>query len=212
MLFRSSIDDFFKWSNAVKLETKREELKTLMSIADDPEVIAKEIAELDAMIAGKVKVVDKYGMGLNEIRVGDKVVTVEDALGATPEKAAFIRDRFIANASQIVDSHFVESSSRIRNVFETTGDFVIINGNDENWVSAYQRVVNRQVRNSKLTSILLQDKERGTLIKEARAFLTKDPEGRRILQKLALGRNVDDIIEANLENIDNLFQIGRAHV
>ena len=201
----ASIDDFFKWSNAVKLETKREELKTLMSIADDPEVIAKEIAELDAMIAGKVKVVDKYGMGLNEIRVGDKVVTVEDALGATPEKAAFIRDRFIANASQIVDSHFVESSSRIRNVFETTGDFVIINGNDENWVSAYQRVVNRQVRNSKLTSILLQDKERGTLIKEARAFLTKDPEGRRILQKLALGRNVDDIIEANLENIDNLF-------
>jgi hypothetical protein len=176
-----------------------------MAVADDPDTIAKEIAEIDAMLAGKVKVVDKYGMGLNEIRVGDKVVTVEDALGATPEKAAFIRDRFIANASQIVDSHFAEASSRMRNAFETTGDFVVIDGTDPNWVTAYQRVVNRQVRNSKLTSILLQDKPRPALIKEARAFLTKDPEGRRILRKLALGRNVDEIVEANLENIDNLF-------
>jgi len=200
-----SLEDIFKWSNAVKLETKREELQALMTVADDPDTIAKEITEIDAMLAGKVKVVDKYGMGLNEIRVGDKVVTVEDALGATPERAAFIRDRFIANASQIVDSHFTDASTRMRNAFETTGDFVIINGNDENWVSAYQRVVNRQVRNSKLTSILLQDKPRPKLIAEARAFLLKDPDGRKILRNLALGRNVDEIIEANLENIDNLF-------
>ena len=201
----ASVEDMFKWSNGVKLETKREELKALMAVADDPDAIAKEIAEIDAMLAGKVRVVDKYGMGLNEIRVGDKVVTIEDALGATPEKAAFIRDRFIANASQIVDSHFAASSTSMRNAFETTGDFVIINGTDENWVQAYERVVNRQVRNSKLTSILLQDKPRGELIAEARTFLLKNPDGRKILRNLALGREVDDIIEANLENIDNLF-------
>ena len=200
-----SLEDMFKWSNAVKLETKREELQALMTVADDTEVIAKQIEEIDAMLAGKVKVIDKYGMGLNEIRVGDKVITVEDALGATPERARFIRDRFIANASQIVDSHFTDASTSMRNAFETTGDFVIINGNDENWVNAYQRVVNRQVRNSKLTSILLQEKPRPKLIAEARAFLLKDPDGRRILRNLALGREVDDIIEANLENIDNLF-------
>ena len=201
----ASIDDVFKWSNAVKLETKREELQALMTVADDPDVIAKQIAEIDAMLAGKVRVIDKYGMGLNEIRVGDTVVTVEDALGATPERAAFIRDRFIANASQIVDSHFTESNKALRNAFETTGDFVIINGNDANWTDAYKRVVNRQVRNSKLTSILLEDLPREQVIKKARAFLLKDPEGRKILRKLALGRNVDDIIEANLDNIDNLF-------
>jgi hypothetical protein len=201
----ASIDDVFKWSNAVKLETKREELQALMSIADDPDVIAKQIAEIDAMLAGKVKVVDKYGMGLNEIRVGNTVVTVEDALGATPERAAYIRDRFIANASQIVDSHFTESNKALRNAYETTGDFVIINGSDEGWTEAYKRVVNRQVRNSKLTNILLEDLPRDKVIKKAKAFLLKDPEGRRILRNLALGRNVDDIIEANLENIDNLF-------
>jgi hypothetical protein len=201
----ASIDDVFKWSNAVKLETKREELQALMTVADDPDVIAKQIEEIDAMLAGKVKVIDKYGMGLNEIRVGNTVVTVEDALGATPERAAYIRDRFIANASQIVDSHFTASNTALRNVYETTGDFVIINGNDEGWTEAYKRVVNRQVRQSKLTSILLEDLPRDKVIKKAKAFLLKDPEGRKILRKLALGRNVDDIIEANLENIDNLF-------
>jgi len=201
----ASVDDVFKWSNSVKLETKREELLALMNVVDDPEIIAKQIEEIDAMLAGKVKVIDKYGMGLNEIKVGDTVITVEDALGATPERAAYIRDRFIANASQIVDSHFSASNAAMRNAYETTGDFVIINGNDEGWGEAYKRVVNRQVRNSKLTTILLEDVPRDEVIKKAKTFLLKDPEGRRILRNLALGRNVDDIIEANLENIDNLF-------
>ena len=200
-----SIEDMFKWSNAVKLETKREELQALMKVADDPDAIAKEIAEIDAMLAGKIKVIDKYGMGLNQIRVGNTVVTVEDALGATPERAKFIRDKFIANASQIVDSHFTEANAKLRNAFETTGDWVIIGGEDPNWAAAYQRVINRQVRSSKLTSILLQNKPREVVMAEAKSFLTKDPEGRRILRKLALGRNVDDIVEANMENIESLF-------
>ena len=200
-----SIDDVFKWSNAVKLETKKQELQALMTKADNPDEIAKEIADIDAMLAGKVKVIDKYGMGLNQIRVGDTVVTVEDALGATPEKAKYIRDKFIANASQIVDNHFTDANSKIRNAFETNGDWVVINGADPDWAVGYQRVINRQVRNSKLTSILLQDKPREVVINEAKGFLLKNPEGRKILRNLALGRNVDDIVEANMQNIEDLF-------
>jgi hypothetical protein len=200
-----SIDDIFKWSNGVKLQTKKQELEALLDVADDPQEIAKQIAEIDAMLAGKVPVVNKFGMGLNEIRIGDKVITVEDALGATPERAQYIRDRFIANASQIVDSHFTESSKALRNAYETTGDWIIVKGTEEGWEQAYLRVVNRQVRGSKLTKILLQNKPREVLISEAREFLLKNPEGRRILKNLALGRDVDDIINANLQNIDDLF-------
>lgn len=200
-----SIDDMFKWSNAVKLETKKQELEMLMDAAENPDDIAKQIAEIDAMLAGKVKVVDKYGMGLNQIKVGDTVVTYEDALGATPERAKFIRDKFIANASQIVDNHFVDANSKLRNALETTGDWVIIGGADEGWAAAYQRSINRQVRQSKLTSILLEDKPRDVVMAKAREFLTRDPEGRKILRKLALGRDVDAIVEANMENVDHLF-------
>jgi hypothetical protein len=201
----ASTEDVFKWSNGVKLETKKQELEALMDVADNPELIARQIAEIDAMLAGKVPVIDKFGMGLNEIRIGNRVITVEDALGATPQQAAFIRDRFITNASQIVDDHFTEANKAFRNSFETTGDWVIVNGNDEGWEQAYIRVVNRQIRGSKLTRILLQDKPREALIAEARTFLLKNPEGRRIIRNLALGREVDDIIQANLENIDNVF-------
>ena len=165
MLFRS-------WSNGVKLETKKQELQMMLDKADNPDEIAKEIAQIDAMLAGKVPVVDKYGMGLNEIRIGDKVVTIEDALGATPEKAQYIRDKFVANASQIVDNHFVDANTKLRNAYETTGDWVIIGGDDPNWAVNYQRAVNRQVRGSKLTQILLQDKPREVVMQEARTFFT----------------------------------------
>jgi hypothetical protein len=39
----------------------------------------------------------------------------------------------------------------------------------------------------------------------ARMFLLKDPEGRQILKNLALGRNVDELVEANMQNIESLF-------
>jgi hypothetical protein len=201
----ASTADVFDWSNKVKLEIKKEQLEMLKDTADNPEEILKQIAEIDAMLTGKKPVIDKFGMGLNQIRIGNKVVTYEDALGATPEQAAFIRDRFIANASQIVDDHFTQANKALRGTYEETGDWVIINGTDEGWEQAYQRVVNRQVRGSKLTRILLQDKPREVVIDDARRFLLKDPEGRRILRNLALGRDVDEIIDANLQNIDSLF-------
>ena len=199
-----SLEDVFKWSNGVKLETKKQELQSMLASADNPDEIAKEIADIDAMLSGKVKVIDKYGMGLNEIRVGDKVVTIEDALGATPEKAKYIRDKFIANASQIVDNHFVDANAKLRNAFETNGDWVIVGGEDPNWAVSYQRAVNRQLRGSEFTRILMQDKPREAIINEAKAYFATS-DGRKVLRNLALGRDVNSIIEANLQNIESLF-------
>ena len=201
----SKIGDMFEWSNKVKLETYKAELEASLATVDDASVVERQIAEIDKMLSGETKMVDKFGVGLNQIKIDGKVVTYEDALGATPEKAKYIQDRFIANASQIVDSHFGESSSKLRNAFETNGDFVTIKGNDPQWEDAYLRVINRQVRNSKLTSILLQNKPREVLVKEAESFLLRNPEGRKILRNLALGRDVESIVEANMQNIEALF-------
>lgn len=201
----SKLEDMFKWSNEVKLHTFRQELEASLHVADDPAVIERQIAEIDAMLAGKVKVKDKFGLGLNEMTLDGEVYRLEDALGATPEKAKYIHDKFISNAAKIVDSHFGESSSKLRNIYETNGDFVIIKGTDPQWEDAYLRVVNRQVRQSKLTSILLQDKPREVLVREAEAFLQGTPEGRNILKNLALGRDVESIVEANMQNVESLF-------
>lgn len=201
----ASAKDMFDWSNRVKLETYKAQLMASLNVVDDASVVERQIAEIDAMLNGTRKMVDKFGVGLNQIRVGDEVITYEDALGATAEKAQYIQDKFIKNAAQIVDSHFGESSKQLRNAFETNGDFVIIKGNDPQWEDAYLRVINRQVRNSKLTSILLQNKTREEVTKEAQKFLLKTDEGRKILRNLALGRDVESIVEANMQNVESLF-------
>lgn len=201
----SKLEDVFKWSNEVKLRTYRQELEASLHVADDPAAIERQVAEIDAMLEGKIKVKDKFGIGLNEIKLGEEVYRLEDALGATPEKAKYIHDKFISNAAQIVDSHFGESSSKLRGIYETNGDFVIVKGTDPQWEDAYLRVINRQVRQSKLTSILLQAKPRELLVKEAETFLQTTPEGRKILKNLALGRDVESIVEANMQNVESLF-------
>jgi hypothetical protein len=197
----STLDEIFKWSDTTKLRAYRDELEISLANADDPDEIMKQIDEIDKMIDGKIPMKDKYGLGLQEING----VKYQDALGATPEQQRFIRDRFIYNSAQIVDSHFADASNRMRNAMETNGDWVIVQGSDPGWAEAYQRVVNRQVRGSKITQILLQDKPREVLIREASEFLLRDPEGRKILRNLALGREVEDIVEANMANIEELF-------
>lgn len=201
----ASNDEIFDFSNKAKLLAKRDELEASLYYVDDQDVVLRQIDEIDQMLSGSKKIVDRFGMGLNQIKVGDDIITYEDALGATPAQAKYINDRFIANAARIVDDHFSEFGKSARNVMETNGDWTIVRGTDEGWLEAYKRVVNRQMRNSKLTRILMQDKDRETLVKEARNFLLKDPEGRRIRKNLLMGRSVDDIIEANLANIDQVF-------
>ena len=197
----ASLDDIYRWSDDVKLQTHRDELYAMRDLADDPDLIDSQIKEIDGMLDGTIKVQDKFGLGLREV----DGITYEDALGATPERAEFIKNKFIAESAKIVDAHLSNSRNKLNNVFETTGDFVVIKGDDPNWAQAYERVVNRQVKNSKITQILLQDKPREQLIDEAEYFLLKTKEGRDILRVLGMGRNAREIVEANMDNIDELF-------
>jgi len=197
----ASLDDIYRWSDDVKLQTHRDELYSMRDLADDPDLIDSQIKEIDGMLDGTIKVQDKFGLGLREV----DGITYEDALGATPERAEFIKNRFIRESAKIVDAHLSASRNKLNNVFETTGDFVVIKGDDPNWTQAYERVVNRQVRNSKITQILLQDKPREQLIDEAEYFLLRTKEGKDILRVLGMGRNARDIVEANMDNIDELF-------
>ena len=198
---KGSIDEIYDNFDKMKLEVKRAELDSMRYTADDTAAIEKEIAEIDAMLDGTIPIKDKFGMGLREI----DGITYEDALGATPERAKYIRERFIANAAQIVDNNFMESNRRLKNFFETNGDWVVIKGSDVNWEDAYLRVINRQVRNSKLTSILLQAKPREQLVQEAEIFLLKTADGRKIMKNLAMGRDARSIAEANMQNVEDLF-------
>lgn len=200
-------DDVFDWSNKTKLLAKKDELEASLYYVDDQDVVLRQIAEIDAMLNGKKPIKDKFGMGLNKIKIGDEVITYEDALGATPAQAKYINDRFIANSARIVDDHFSELGKSTRNVMETNGDWTVVRGTDEGWMAAYLRVVNRQMRNSKLTRILMQNKPREQLIREAEEFLYKDPTGRKIRRDLLAGggRSIEEVINANLLNIDQVF-------
>ena len=197
----STLDEIFKWSDTTKLRAYRNELEVSLAGVDNPDDIARQIKEIDDMLDGKIPMKDKYGLGLQEV----DGIKYQDALGATPEQQKFILDKFIYNSAKIVDSHFADASNRLRNSMETNGDWVILKGSDEGWAEAYQRVINRQIRGSKLTRILLQNKPREVLQREAEEFLLRDPEGRKILRNLALGREVEDIVEANLLNVEELF-------
>lgn len=202
----ASNEDIFEWSNKAKMLARRDELQASLNYVDDPDLVVRQIADIDAMLAGTKKVKDIYGMGLNQIKIGDQIITYEDALGATPAQAKYINDRFIANAAKIVDDHFSEFSKSTRNMLESNGDWTLVNGTDEGWEQAYLRVVNRQMRNSKLTRILMQNKPREEMIAEARTFLLKDPAGRAIRRALTVnGRNVDEIVEANMLNVEQVF-------
>lgn len=197
----ASLDDIYNWSDEVKLQTYRDELYAMRDVADDPDLIDAQIADIDNMLSGKTEMKDKFGLGLREV----DGITYTDALGSGPEQAEFIKNKFIRESAKIVDAHLSSSRNKINNTFETTGDFVVIKGEDPNWAQAYERVVNRQVRNSKITQILLQDKPREQLIDEAEYFLLKTKEGKDILRVLGMGRNAREIVEANMDNIDELF-------
>ena len=197
--------EVFDYLDGVKLNTKKAELIATLDNVDDPDLVLKEIEEIDAMLNGTMKIKDKYGLGLRTIKIGDETFTYEDAFGATPAKSKYIQDKFISNAATLMDNAFSESSSKLRNATELSGDWVVIKGSDENWGPAYERVVNRQLRQSKLASILLEDAPRDEVMNKAKMFLLKNPEGRKLLKNLALGRNVDELVEANMKNIESLF-------
>jgi len=197
----ATLDDIYQWSDDVKLAAHRDELHAMRDLADDPDLIDAQIADIDKMLSGETAIEDKFGLGLREI----DGVKYQDALGAGPEQAEYIKKKFISEAARLVDDHLASSRTKLNNVFETTGDFVVIRGDDPNWAQAYERVVNRQVRNSKITQILLQNKPREQVVSEAEYFLLKTKEGRDIMRVLGMGRDARAIAEANMDNIDELF-------
>jgi len=196
----STYQDVFKWSNTVKMKIKRAELVSERTISNNVDLIDQQIADIDNMLVNPGKVKDKYGMGLNQV----DGILYQDALGANPEQAAAISAQFVKNAARIMDDTFVESHRKLSRAYETTGDFVTITGDNQVWVSAYERVVNRQLRNSKITSQLLAGKS----VDEVEQFLLRTSEGRNIMRNLGMGREARDIVEANVLNIDSLFPRG----
>jgi hypothetical protein len=196
----STYQDVFKWSNTVKMQTKRAELVSQRTVSNNVDLIDQQIADIDNMLANPGKVKDKYGMGLNQV----DGVLYQDALGANPEQAAAISAQFVKNAARIMDDTFVESHRKLSRAYETTGDFVTITGDNPAWVAGYERVINRQLRNSKITSQLLAGKS----VDDVENFLLKTSEGRNIMRNLGMGREARDIVEANVTNIDSLFPSG----
>jgi hypothetical protein len=196
------IKEVFKWNNTVKLNTKRAELMAERTVADNVDLIDNQIAEIDAMLSGKAEIVDKFGMGLNEV----DGIKYQDALGATPEQAKAISEQFIKNASKIVDDSFASSNKALSRAYETSGDFVVINGADPGWVEGYIRVVNRQIKGSKITQQFLEGKS----IEDVTKWMRGTDEGRKAMKDLAMGRDFEDIAEANLVNIQSLFPSGIA--
>ena len=196
----STFHDVFKWSNTVKMQTKRAELVAQRTITKDPELIDQQIAMIDKMLLNPGKVKDALGMGLNQV----DGVLYKDALGATPEEAKAISEMFIRNAAKIVDDAFVESHKSISRTLEMTGDFTKVYGDNPLWAASYERVINRQIRNSEITKRLLA----GESIDDVEKFLLTTSDGRDIVKKLAMGRDVRDIVEANAINVDSLFPAG----
>lgn len=197
----TSADEVFKWSNEVKLSAHRDMLDSLLDTADNPAAIQAQIDEINDMLSGTVKVKDKFGLGLNEVTVNGKVVRYEDALGATPRQAEAIKDMFISNAAKIVDDHFKAVSTKMSQQLELTGDWVTITGKEQGYVESYLRVVNRQIKGSEITKRLLA----GDSVDDVERWLLTDKEGRRILRRLAMGRDARGIVEANLDNLNHVF-------
>jgi hypothetical protein len=196
----STFHDIFKWSNTVKMQTKRAQLVAERTIANNPELIDSQIAMIDKMLLNPNKVKDTLGMGLNQV----DGILYKDAMGASAEEAKAISDMFIKNAAKIVDDAFIESHKSLSNVLEMTGDFTRVYGDNPLWSASYERVINRQVRNSEITKRLLA----GESVDDVEKFLLTTKDGRDIVKKLAMGREVRDIVEANAINVDSLFPQG----
>ena len=199
------LDDVFDFAARHDLETERLILQATRDVSDNPELIDKQIEEITKILAGEIKPTQAYGVGTLEI-MGVKFA---DAKGATPEAAAFINEKFINNASQVFEEVITKSKNKISNALQNTGDFVDIPGNDPLWAESFVRVVNRQMRNSKLTSRILA----GQSFDEVVTFLKTDPQGQRIATVIGGargGESAEEIARINFENVRHMFPEGIA--
>jgi hypothetical protein len=78
----------------------------------------------------------------DEMQVMSVKCFVQNVINLMPNK--FIKNKFIAESARIVDAHLSSSRNKLNNVFESTGDFVVIreilepsfSGSLRSWTSA----------------------------------------------------------------------------
>lgn len=196
---KNAVRDALEDAERVRLEAMRLQLAVERELAEAPDEVDARIAEIDAILEGKKIPTDEFGVGEIEM-FGLKL---QDAKGLTAEQAAFYNEKYVANASRAVDANFNALRNTLTHVTQMTGDWVKIPGTDANWEQAYLRVVNQQIRGSKIASQYLDGKSIETVID----YLTKDPTGREIAKKISrtTGKNAREIAEENYENVRHLF-------
>jgi hypothetical protein len=196
---KNAADDVLELAERAKLEAQRNKLLAARELVDDPNQIDAEINEIDRILnKEKLEPNAQYGIGEIEI-LGLKL---QDAKGLTPEQAAYYNDKFVASAGQVVDTSLSQVKDSISNSMQLTGDFVRVNGRDANYAEAYLRVVNRQVKGSKIGRKFLE----GSTVDEVEMWLQTSDEGRRILRPFTrMGKTARELAEENFENTRHLL-------
>lgn len=199
------IDDVFNFAARHDLETERLVLQATRDISENPELVDKQIEEIGKILAGEINPTQAYGIGTIEV-MGH---TFADAKGATPEMAAYINEKFINNASQVFEEVVTKSKNKISNALQNTGDFVDIPGNDPLWAESFVRVVNRQMRNSQITSRIIAGESYDDVV----TFLKTDAKGQRLVKAIGGargGESAEEIARINFENVRHMFPEGIA--
>ena len=200
---KMGVDEAFTLAQRHGLETELSILHATRDLAENPEAVDAQIAEIEKLLAGKLNPHEEYGLGTITL-MGH---TYADAKGATPDVAKFINEKFINNASSVYEEILTTSKSKISNAMQNTGDFVDIVGNDPAWAQSYIRVVNRQMRNSKITSRILAGESYNDVV----TFLKTDPVGQRLVRVIGKARGGDsaeEIARINFENTSHMFPTG----
>jgi hypothetical protein len=196
---KNAAADAIEFAEKAKLQAERNKLFASRELVDDTTQLDAQIFEIDQILEGKALMKPEFGVGEIEL-FGLKL---QDAKGLTPAQAAYYNDKFISSAGQVVDTSLSQVKDSITNSIQLTGDFVRINGTDPNWAEAYLRVVNRQVRGSKIGQKFLEGKS----IDEVEMWLQTSDEGRRILRPFGrIGKTARDLAEENAENVRHLFR------
>ena len=201
---KMGIDEAFTLAQRHGLETELFTLKATRDMLDNPELADKQIAEIEKLLEGKLNPHEEYGLGTLTL-MGH---TYADAKGATPEVAQYINEKFINNASAVYEEILTKSKDKMSNALQNTGDFVDIAGSDPAWAQSYLRVVNRQMRNSKITSRIIAGESFHNVV----TFLKTDPVGQRLVKvigKARGGSSAEEIAHINFQNVEHMFPQGK---
>jgi hypothetical protein len=195
---KSTAKEILTVAERTRIETERMALYAGRDLADDPIAVDALIVELDQILAGKISSKSKFGVGTYQ----HNGVTLNDAKGATIEQSKYYDEKFIREGASVLEGTLGFSNKSLSNALQTNGDFAVVKGTQENWADAYVRVVNRQIRQSQLSSQFLNSK---TKVKDVEKWLTSTTEGKQIMRTVAQGRSAAEMAQANADNVNHLF-------